>query len=59
MKTAGFLLLVAGWVLVLSAVVLIGKAGARTAFVLAGLAVEGLGLALAIRSHLTPRSDLG
>jgi len=52
MKLAGFLLLVAGWGIVAFAVALLPSAGARAAFVLAGVAVELLGLALAARSHL-------
>jgi hypothetical protein len=55
MKLAGFLLLLAGWGLVLSAVALLPSAGARVSFVIAGLAVELLGLILVIRSHLAPR----
>jgi len=51
MKIAGFLLLLSGWVLVLTAVVLLPAGGARSAFVLAGMAVEVLGLALAFWSH--------
>jgi len=52
MKLAGFLLLVAGWVIVVFAFVLLPSGGARTAFALAGMAVEFLGVALAVRSHL-------
>ncbi|HTA41411.1 MAG TPA: hypothetical protein VK789_03120 [Bryobacteraceae bacterium] len=55
MKIAGFLLLVAGWLLVLSALVLLRGSGPRSGFVLAGLAVEILGLALVFRSHLIPK----
>ncbi len=51
MKVAGFLLLVAGWAIVLSAIALIARAGARTGFAVAGVAVEGLGLALVVRAH--------
>jgi hypothetical protein len=57
MKFLGFLLLVAGWLLVLAAIVLLPAAGLRAVFVLAGIGVEGLGLTLAIRSHLIPRED--
>jgi hypothetical protein len=53
MKTAGFLLLSTGWLLVLAAIVLLGSAGARSAFVAAGLGTQALGFALAVRSHLT------
>jgi hypothetical protein len=57
MKLAGFLLLVAGWSIVVSAVVLLPSAGLRVAFVLAGVAVELLGLALAVRSHLVLEAE--
>jgi hypothetical protein len=51
MKLAGFFLLVAGWGLVLTAVVLFSAAAPRSAFVLAGLGVELLGLIFIVRSH--------
>ena len=57
MKVAGFLLLLAGWGLVLSALVLLGSGVARSAFALTGVGVEALGLTLAIRSHLVPRKE--
>jgi len=57
MKVAGFLLLIAGWILVLAAIALLAAAGPRVAFLLAGLAVEALGLVLASRAHLTPKDD--
>ena len=57
MKLAGFLLLVAGWAIVVSALALLPSAGPRTAFVLAGMAVELLGLALAVRSHLVLEAE--
>ena len=59
MKLAGFLLLLAGWVIILSAVALLPSAGVRTGFVLAGIGVEGLGLILAVRSHLVLSEDRG
>jgi hypothetical protein len=52
MKLAGLLLLVAGWAIVVGAVMLLPSAGGRAGFVLAGIAVELFGLALAIRAHL-------
>lgn len=51
MKLAGFLLLLAGWWIVVAAVALLALAGARAGFVLAGIGVEILGLVLVIRSH--------
>ncbi len=50
MKLAGMLLLPAGWGIVVSAVVLFPRPMTRALFVLAGLAVQGLGLILAFRS---------
>jgi hypothetical protein len=57
MKLAGFFLLAAGWIIVLAAVVLLGSAMPRTAFVLAGIGVEILGLALVIRAHMVPSEE--
>jgi FtsH-binding integral membrane protein len=59
MKFLGFLLLLAGWVLVLAAIVLLALPSSRAGFVLAGIGVEGLGLILVIRSHLIPRKEKG
>lgn len=53
MKIAGFSLLLAGWIIALSALVLLASAPSRAVFVLAGVAVELLGLVLVFRSHLT------
>jgi hypothetical protein len=50
-------LLLAGWFLVLAAIVLFASPPLRAAFVLAGIAVEVLGLILAFRSHLNPREE--
>ncbi len=50
MKVTGFILLMAGWVIVLAAVALLA-APARAAFVLAGLGVELIGLVLAARAE--------
>ena len=52
MKIFGFLLLLAGWGLVLSALALLTASVPRAAFVLAGLGVEIVGLALVMRAHL-------
>jgi hypothetical protein len=57
MKLTGVLLLVTGWLLVLCAIGMLNAGVARTAFVLAGMAVEALGLGLAIRAHLPLRAD--
>ncbi|MGA3292494.1 MAG: hypothetical protein ABSE45_00785 [Candidatus Acidiferrales bacterium] len=57
MKILGFLLLLAGWGIVLAAVVLLMAEAPRAAFVLAGTGVEALGLALVIRAHPAPRGE--
>lgn len=59
MKLAGFLLLPAGWIIVLAAVVLLPPSPAQAAFALAGMGVEILGLTLFVRSHLIVRGDNG
>ncbi len=59
MRVAGFLLLLAGWIIALAAVVLLQSAPPRTVFVLAGIAIEVLGLALVARSHPVLRGDRG
>jgi len=53
---AGLLLLPAGWVIVLAAVALLAAAP-RACFILAGLAIEILGLALVFRSFIAPRGE--
>jgi len=57
MKLAGLLLLLSGWGIVLAAMVLLAAPIGRTAFVLAGIGVEALGLILVVRSHLVLRKD--
>jgi hypothetical protein len=59
MRLAGFLLLPAGWGLVIAALILLAATGPRTAFVLAGFGVELLGLVLFIRSYVPPRRNRG
>jgi hypothetical protein len=52
MKLVGFLLMLAGWFLVLTALEMLSAATPRALFVLAGIAVEALGLALVFRANL-------
>ncbi len=59
MKLAGFFLLIAGWIIVLAAIVLFHSATPRGWFALTGAAVELLGLVLVFRSHLELRKDRG
>ena len=51
MKIAGLLLLVAGWLLAILAVVLLRTEASRAAFVLAGTGVQILALVLVFRGH--------
>lgn len=51
MRPAGFFLMVAGWVIVVAALFLLPSPVPRGGFVLAGLAVQFLGLIIAVRSH--------
>lgn len=51
MKLAGFFLLLAGWIIIVAALVILESKVSRSVFVLAGLLVELLGLALVGRRH--------
>ena len=55
MKYAGLLVMPAGFFLALAALVLFPDPARRTLFVLCGLAVEGMGLAVAVRGHMLAR----
>jgi len=57
MKILGFLLLLSGWAIVLTAVALLTQAPPRAAFVLAGIGVEIVGLVLVIRAHPIRRAE--
>jgi hypothetical protein len=57
MRIAGFLLLLAGWGIVLCAIALLGSPSPIAAFVTAGTGVEVLGLVLVIRSHRLLRRE--
>ena len=52
MKYAGLLVMPAGFFLALAALALFPDPGRRTAFVLCGLVVEGMGLVVAVRGHM-------
>ncbi len=53
MKAAGLLLLFAGFAIVLSVFVLLPSNAPRGVFIVAGMAVQFLGLILTFRSHIT------
>jgi hypothetical protein len=55
MRYAGLLVMPAGFFLVLAALVLFPDTQRRVAFVLCGLAVEVMGLVVAVRGHMPPR----
>ncbi len=55
MKYAGLLVMPAGFFLALAALVLIPDPARRAAFVVCGLAGEGMGLAVAVRGHKLAR----
>jgi len=57
LRLTGFLLLTTGWILVLSAIVLLKPDSTRGGFVFAGMAVEALGLTLVVRSNIAPRPE--
>jgi len=57
MKYAGLLLLPAGFFLTVAALVLFPGGAARGAFLVCGLAVEALGLAVAVRGHMARRGE--
>ena len=57
MKILGFLLLLSGWAIVLGAVALLAPGGPRIAFLLSGIGVEAIGLAVFIRSHPLLRGE--
>ena len=57
MKLAGFLLLPAGWIIVLAAIALLRPGPAQPGFVFAGMGVEVLGLAFLVRSHAMPHGN--
>jgi len=57
MRLMGFLFLLAGWLLVLAALVLLKAAAPMAAFIVAGIAVEAVGLVFVARTYLAPRGD--
>ena len=52
MKYAGLLVMPAGFFLTIAALLLFPAPAPRAAFVVCGLAVEGMGLAVAVRGHM-------
>jgi hypothetical protein len=59
MKLAGFLLLLSGWVICLTALALLPSQSTRVSFLVAGMAVEAIGLVIVARAHIPVREDRG
>ena len=59
MKLTGFLMLFAGWGIVLASMSLLASVKPRTTFVLAGVGVEVIGLVLLARSHVVLEDATG
>lgn len=57
MKYAGLLVMPAGFFLSVAALVLFSDPVPRAAFVVCGLAVESLGLVVAVRGHMLARGE--
>ncbi len=57
MRLAGFLLMPAGWAIVVAAVALLPPGAWLPVFMLAGVGIEILGLAIAARSFVAPPRD--
>lgn len=57
MKLLGFLLLPAGWAIVLAALVLFGISASRNLFVLAGVCIQAIGLSL-VFNQIRRRKEL-
>jgi hypothetical protein len=57
MKYAGLLVMPAGFFLTLAALILFSDPVSRAAFVCCGLAVEVLGLVVAVRGHMAERGE--
>ncbi len=57
MKYAGLLVLPAGFFLAIAAIVLFSDPAQRAIFVVCGIAVEALGLAVAVRGHMQARGE--
>ena len=59
MKFASLLLLIAGWGIVLIALVVLQADTIRSGFAVAGIGVEALGLTLLVRAHMNPSGGRG
>ena len=57
MKYAGLLVMPTGFFLAIAALILFAEPTLRAIFVVCGIAVEALGLAVAVRGHMLARGE--
>jgi hypothetical protein len=57
LRLAGFFLLIAGWAIVLSAMLLLATPSSQLVFIAIGIAIQILGFAFVARTHLVPRGE--
>jgi hypothetical protein len=57
MRFAGLLVMPAGFFLTIAALILFPATAQRMAFVLCGIAVEAMGLVVAVRGHMRIRGE--
>jgi hypothetical protein len=57
MKYAGLLVMPAGFLLSIAAILLFPDSVQRAAFILCGVAVEAMGLVVAVRGHMQKRGE--
>lgn len=57
MKYAGLLIMPAGFILSIAAIILFPNPAYRAIFVICGIAVEVMGLIVAVRGHMLSRSE--
>jgi len=57
MRILGLLLMLAGWLIALSALVLLAPAPAQMGFILVSIAIQITGFALVARSHIPPAGE--
>jgi hypothetical protein len=57
MKYAGLVVMPAGFILSIAAIILFPSPAPRAAFVICGIAVEAMGLVVAVRGHMLSRAE--
>ena len=59
MTALALAILISGWLLVIATLTLLHPGVARNAFIVAALAVEGLGITMLARANMASRADRG